>query len=185
MKLFSPGLQPYATSAVRRGVSSILQVSCGLLCLAASGCQTLELGLSRDIVRVSTFYNNQRPWLNFDQPPTNVPQGFKCTVFLSNSKSALGCVGDGVLHVEMFRVDDVPGGQPVRTPIKKWSYDVQQAAFFRVKEPGPYGLGYGLRLNWDDADVAGREIVVVMSFERRDGVIIHGVPKYLKVPRAA
>ncbi len=147
-----------------------------------SGCQTLAPQGRRDINRVSTFYNTQHLWLNFDSPPTHLPQGIKFSVFLTARDSELGVFGDGIMQIEMFRIDKSDSGEQTRTPVKKWSFDTQQAQTFRGRQRKRYGWGYGFRLNWENAEVRGHEIMIIVSFHRHDGTIIHGQPKYLKVP---
>ncbi len=150
--------------------------------LLLAGCSLAPTHLRRDIVRISPFYSTRAIWLNFEDPPTNVPQGLKFTVFLGTANQKLGMFGDGTMLVEMFRVEKDDQGKPVRVPVKKWSYNTKQCYPFRSKRRTRYGWGYGLRLPWGDVDVLGKEIVLVVSFKRLDGMIIHSQPKYLKVP---
>ena len=155
-----------------------------LLVGGAGGCRSLGIPVTqRRIIRVSTFYNTRGVWLNFDSPPTDVPEGLKFTIFLSAAGRDLGVFGDGTLIVEMFRVDRNEIGEPVRVLVKKWSFNTKQAYVFRIKEPTRYGWAYGMRLSWGDADVLGREIEVITSFKRHDGTIVYGRPMLLKVPK--
>lgn len=155
----------------------------GLLASLGTGCATTALTLHRDINRVSTFYDTLRIWLNFDSPPSSVPQGLKFSVFLTASDSELGVFGDGIIRIEMFRIDRGSNDQPLRTPVRQWSFDAQEAYPYRRKKPTRYGWAYGFRLPWGDVEVLGREILLIVSFERPDGTVIHGQPKYLKVPK--
>lgn len=157
-------------------------LSLGILSTLGTGCATPSSMDRPDIIRVSTFYNSQRLWLNFDNPPTDVPQGLKFTVFLTGTQSELGVFGDGTLHMDMFRIDYNPDGEPTRTPVRHWSFNTQEAMPYRGKRPTRYGQGYGFRIPWGDVNVHGKEIQVTVSFERLDGTIVHGQPKGLKVP---
>ncbi len=156
------------------------------LVLAASlagGCTAMGPKVSPDIIRVSTFYNKQNPWLNFDRPPRPVPGGVKFTVYLSSPDTALGVFGDGVIHVDLFRVDSDADGDPVQTPLRRWSFDKDQAYPYRVRRKSRLGWAYGFRLPWGEVDVLGKEVMFLVSFERRDGRVIYGQPVRLKVPR--
>ncbi len=152
------------------------------LFLAVTGCATLPKNVRRDIVEVSTFYNSQNLWLNFEDPPTNVPQGLRFSLFLKAAGQDLGVFGDGIIHVDMYRIERDEEGEATRTHVKKWSLDTEEAAAYRSTRTTAFGHGYGMRLNWGDADVRGHEIQLVVSFERRDGPVIRGRPWYVKVP---
>jgi len=163
----------------RRIIPALLLALAGLV---GSGCTTTLSPARKDIVRVATFFNSQRLWLNFDSPPTNEPQGLKFSVFLAASNRELGVFGDGTLHVDLFRTENAPDSPAQRVHLKRWSFNTAQAMPFRSKKPTRYGWGYGLRLPWGDVDVHGKEIQIVVSFERKDGSVISGLPRYLKVP---
>jgi len=153
-----------------------------LACLLGGGCASITNPARSDIVRVATFFNSQRIWLNFDAPPTREPQGLKFSVFLTASDRELGVFGDGTIHVDLFQTQGTPDSAANRVHLKRWSFNAEQARPFRAKKPTRYGWGYGLRLPWGDLDVRGKEIQIIVSFERRDGRVISGLPQYLKVP---
>ena len=148
--------------------------------LPAVGCATGPR-ISPDIVKVSTFYV-AAPWLNFEIARPDVPGGLKFALYLKPARYEKGAFGDGVIHVEMYRVDRAAGGQKDQTLVHRWSFDVDQAHPYRFSTEKRVGWGYGMRLNWEDADVLGREIMMVALFERRDGSIVRGRPKYFVVP---
>jgi len=172
---FSPLAEPMANLLPR--IVAILSAP-----LLLAGCSLASNHLRRDIERISPFYSTRAIWLNFEDPPTNVPEGLKFTVFLGSARETIGVFGDGTMIVEMFRVDHDDQGKAIRVSVKKWSYNTEQCYPFRSKRRTRYGWGYGLRLPWGDADVLGEEIVLVVSFKRLDGISIHSQPKYLKVP---
>jgi len=66
--------------------------------------------------------------------------------------------------------------------IKEWEFDVEAAKPFRSKKPSIQGYGYRLPLDWGELDLAGREIRVIVSFERPDGRVIESSKKDLIVP---
>ncbi len=155
--------------------------------LIGTGCISTPYRVAghRNITNVSTFYNTSSPWLNFDNPPDNVPQGLKFSVFLTASETELGVFGDGVFTIDLFLIERDEENNPIRTPITKWKYTTEQAMPFRSKRPTKYGWGYGFRLNWGDADVLGKEIMTIVSFQRASGAVVHGTPFYHKVPHRA
>ena len=53
--------------------------------------------------------------------------------------------------------------------IKEWAFDVEQAMPFRAKKKSRWGWGYGLFLTWNDLDLRGKEVRLVITFERADG----------------
>ena len=136
----------------------------------------------RDIVTVNTFYS-AKPWLNFDVPPRNVPDGFKFTLYMTGAGSARGVFGDGTIHIDMYRVETDAGGETTRPHARRWSFDTEQAYPYRAKRQVRFGRGYGFRLDWQEAEVLGKEVMIVASFERFDGRVISSQPKYLKVPK--
>jgi hypothetical protein len=151
---------------------------------ATTGCQgPTASGGRTDIVRVSTFYNTRAPFLSFQNPPDVVPQGLKFSVFLSAQHSEKGVFGDGEFVIDLYKVERDQSGEPRRQHAKKWTFNTEQAAPYRSIRRTEYGWGYGFRLNWGDIDVLGKEIMVTVSFHRKDGATVHGRAFYLKVPK--
>ncbi len=170
------------TMRVRRRPSALVFV--GLLALfTASGCATLDGRFRKNIVSVATFVDKRSPWLNFDDPPRDVPGGIKIPLYLTSHDSPLGVFGDGTLHVDMYRVDKAPDGSEEPAHLRRWTYDTQQAYMFGTRKKQRVGWGYQLMLNWGDVDVLGREVMFIVSFERLDGRMIRGKRIYFKVPR--
>lgn len=135
-----------------------------------------------DIVGVNTFYT-AKPWVNFDSPPTNIPGGFKFTLYLTGTDSTHGVFGEGTIHVDMYRVETEAGVETTRVHVRRWSFNTEQAYPYRAKRQVRFGRAYGFRLDWGNSDVLGEEIMIIASFERLDGRIISSQPKYLKVPK--
>ncbi|NOT02855.1 MAG: hypothetical protein HOP29_19825 [Phycisphaerales bacterium] len=164
---------------------SLPAIAAGAFLAAVTGCQSARVAGRSDIVRVSTFYSSQDVWLNFDQPPTLVPQGFKCSVFLTPAEGEQGAFGDGTIKFEIYRVDRDEQGAGANTLVHTESFEKERAYGYRGRIPKRYGWGYGFRIPWGEADLRGQEIMVVVSFVRKDGRTIAGQPKYFKVPMVA
>lgn len=150
------------------------------IALSAVGCATTP-SVSTDIVQVATFYN-QEPWLNFDPIPTDVPGGLRFTLYLAPTGSPKGVFGDGTIHVEMYRVERAADGKVETALVRRWSFTTDEARVYRARDKRRLGWGYGIRLDWGDVDVLGREIMVIVSFERKDGRTVRGRPKNFQVP---
>lgn len=165
-----------------QGHPSWFGIGAVILSAALTGCQTPRTAGRSDIVRVSTFYSSQDVWLNFDQPPTMEPQGFKCSVFLTPAEGEQGTFGDGTIQFNIYRVDRDGAGRGTNTLIHTESFDTERAYGYRGRVRKRFGWGYGFRIPWGDADLRGKEIMVTVSFVRKDGRTIAGQPKYFKVP---
>lgn len=150
------------------------------IALSAVGC-AITPSVSTDIVQVATLYSPE-PWLNFDPVPTDVPGGLRFTLYLAPTGSPKGVFGDGTIHVEMHRVDRTADGKAEIALVRKWSFTTDEARVYRARDKRRLGWGYGMRLDWGDVDVLGREIMVIVSFERKDGRTVRGRPKYFQVP---
>ncbi|MEE9293471.1 MAG: hypothetical protein V3W34_00695 [Phycisphaerae bacterium] len=147
------------------------------------GCAATGPRFHKDIVLVATFPDKQNPWLNFDDPPRDIPGGIKIPVYLADSRSPLGVFGDGTLCVNMYRIDRNSDGEEQPVLVRQWEFDTQHAHLYGFKERQRVGWGYQLRLNWGDADVLGREVMFLVSFKRHDGRIIQARRTFFKVPK--
>lgn len=134
-----------------------------------------------NIIAVRTF-GFKEPWISFDAEGDRNAEGFKLTVVLESGDGPQGVVGDGLLMIKMYRIDRGPGGKRMREPACEWEFTPEQATPFLSRKKREWGWGYGLRLNWGDADVYGREVEVVASFKLLDGRVIAGTPLSMKVP---
>jgi hypothetical protein len=133
-----------------------------------------------NIQKVICFFS-KNPWQSFDNQSDRNPEGFKYSLYLLNNAGD-AVFGDGVIHTELYVVDDLEGGQD-RKKIKEWSLNNDQALGYRFKNERRWGWGYGLIHQWDEIDVLGKRIEIVVSFERTDGRRIYAQTKPLLVPR--
>lgn len=155
----------------------------GLTAVAFSGCAAIDGRFRKDIVAVATFVDKRSPWLNFDDPPRDIPGGIKIPLYLTANDNPLGVFGDGALYVDMYRVDHGPDGTEEPQHLKRWTFNTKEAYLFGTRKKQRVGWGYQLMLNWGDVDVLGKEAMFIVSFKRYDGRIIRGKRIYVKVPR--
>ncbi len=138
--------------------------------------------LHENIVGVPRYFNRQNPWVNFDNPPTNTPQGMKIVVYLEAKENrGSGVYGDGILQADLYEVSFTEDGQESRQHVKNWAYDPEQASMFRG-ERTRLGLPYKLVLGWPELDLADKEIMIAISFRRKDGRLIKAQPVRMRVP---
>lgn len=151
--------------------------------LNSTGCSTAGPRFHKDIIRVATFPDKLNPWLNFDDPPRDVPGGIKITTYLVGSKSPMGVFGDGTLAVKMYRMEKGADGEELPVLERTWEFDTDEAFRYGSIERKRLGWGYGLRLNWGDADVLGKEVMFIVSFKRHDGRVIRARRTFFRVPK--
>lgn len=135
-----------------------------------------------NIIGVRKFIS-QEPWLSFNKEGVRQAEGLKATVYLESGTSGKGAFGDGILRVVLYSVhrDPQTGEETLRREYR-WDLTPRQSVPWRAKQQSVQGWGYGLRLNWGNAEVRGREIELVFQFIRRDGNIVTGEPQRLRVP---
>lgn len=136
-----------------------------------------------NVVSAVAFYKSMSPWLwNADQ--TKVSGIYVSALYLLGPKS-LGVFGDGTIRPRMFVVEPGKDGRKHTRQIKEWSFNVEEAIPFRAKEKRTLGWGYGIPLGFgDDLDVSGREIQMVICFERNDGRLVTSSKQTFLVPQS-
>jgi len=158
-------------------------VAAAVLMMCALGCRStgLTLGLdSRPVHRVVCLYDAS-PWLNLDRSGDLDPEGFSFRVFL-DAGTGRGEKLPGTLHVEMYRLERVPGvKRKQRTLVSDWHYPIDEMP--QIAKPGMLGEGYYPQLAWADKNLAGSEVDVVVSFEDTEGNVVRAPTKRLKIPR--
>lgn len=144
--------------------------------------RAMHTTLASDIIAVRRYFENN-PFLSFDDQADPNPEGFKVTYYAVSSATKKGAHGDGVIRFRMYIIEPaVDDGPSVGRLAKTWEFDPQQAMGWRVSRMSALGWPYLFHLNWGDADPYGREIRIVPEFVRRDGHVIRGSPKDLRVP---
>lgn len=136
-----------------------------------------------NVTAVVAFYKSASPfWWNADK--TRVAGIFVSAVYLVGPKG-LGVFGDGTIRPRMSVVETGKDGKQHIRLVKEWSFSVEQAVPFRAKEKKPLGWGYGIPLPLGDLDVSGREIQMVVCFERNDGRLVPSSKQTFLVPRSS
>ncbi len=155
---------------------------------ALTGCDTSSAGrsfkLHENIVTVPRFYNKENPWINFEDPPTDEPQGIKIVLYMQSPDQKLGIYGDGTIVANIYDVEKTSGGPEKRTHLKQWAFDPDQAAIFHGKR-SRLGQPYFLVLAWPELNLVGKEILIAISFQRKDGRLVKARPVHIRVPGPA
>lgn len=133
-----------------------------------------------NVVGVRKFVS-QEPWLSFNREGLRQAEGFKATVYLESGTTGRGAFGDGTLRISMYTVDRDSKGERLRLA-KRWEISPEDSIPWRARRPTQLGWGYGLRLPWGDANVAGKEVEFVFQFVRKDGAMLSAEPIRMKVP---
>ncbi len=143
--------------------------------------EVLRMPVEYNINNLAVFFNPNSSWIWTDDR-SRVIGLFVNSLYLLGHDGK-GVFGDGVIRPKLYVIEVTPEGQKKQTLFKEWSFDVEEALPFRVKKPAALGWGYGLLpLDWEDTDLSGRDIRVVVSFERRDGRMVNHRGINFRVP---
>lgn len=135
-----------------------------------------------NIIRVNKIVNSA-PWLSFDPDGTRRVDGIRITVYLEAANRPKGVFGDGTITVQMYRLEKDKLGQEAATLAQEWVLPPEKAYQWRATEESMLGKGYSLRLKWDkDANVNGKQVAVLVKYQRPDGRQIASTRQVLKVP---
>lgn len=187
-----------AMMPAQSGIRAVLLALAAAGVLLAAGCVQPEQGLGGpdgaivdtvarmptepSVVSVVAFYKSTAPWLwNADR--TRVSGIYVSALYLLGSKG-LGVFGDGIIRPRMFVVETGKDGKRQARVVKEWAFNVEEAVPFRAKEKKTLGWGYGLPLPFGDLDVSGREIQMVICFERSDGRLVTSSKQTFLVPKS-
>lgn len=137
-----------------------------------------------NIVRVNKFFS-VNPWLSFGDEVSGRVNGVSFTVYLEDAEQPKGVFGNGVIVVEMYRLDHDEEGREVPVHLQTWELPPDKAYPWRAKHVTNLGWGYGLRLPWDkNLDVEGRLVAFIIKYIRDDGRVVTSSRKVLRVPSA-
>lgn len=135
-----------------------------------------------NIIRVNKIVNSS-PWLSFDPDGTRKVDGIRITVYLEAADRPKGVFGDGTITVQMYRLEKDKAGQETAALAQEWVLPPEKAYQWRATEESMLGKGYSLRLRWDEkAKVNGKQVAVLVKYERPDGRKIASTRQVLKVP---
>ena len=130
------------------------------------------------IYRVVCFYPPNM-WQSFDQEGDLNPEGLAFVMYLLSSKTSKGTHADGLVHVKMYRIDRRPDGSTERTLVRDWTAGTSE---LRRRTPTKFGYGYDVYLHWDDLDILGQEVEIVVQYESPAGRLVQSQTKQTRVP---
>ncbi len=137
--------------------------------------------LEPNVLGVSCFYDPFNPWL-WNEDRSKV-RGIVIGALYLQGPDSKGVFGDGIIRPKMYVAQRDEKGERKWTLLKEWDFDVQKAMPFRSKRLVRPGYGYSLFLSWgDEFDLSGREIRLIVSFERSDGLTVGSSKKDFRVP---
>lgn len=135
-----------------------------------------------NVVKVVAIYTSPSPWI-WNEDKDRVLGIYVSGLYLLGPKGR-GVFGDGVIRPRIYLVETGPDGTKHPKLVRELSFTVEEAIPFRGKQPRPAGWGYGLPVSFGDLDLSGREIQVVICFERSDGGVVPSSKKTFIVPKA-
>lgn len=134
------------------------------------------------VVGVIAYYDSFNPWL-WNESKTR-PIGVDVKALYLEGPSVKGVFGDGVIRPRMYVNEPAAGGESEWKLAKEWSFDVDQAREWRSRKETAQGWGYRIPLPWEDLDLSGREIRMIILFQRSDGKTVSSAKKDFRVPGA-
>jgi len=142
--------------------------------------QVTRMPIEPSIVGVAAFYKSFDPWIWSEDKSR--PRGIRIQALYLIGPEGKGKFGDGVIQPKMYNLEQTEDGglQPVL--IREWAFDVELALPFRTKAEWALGWGYLLPLTWDDLDLRGKEIRMIVNFIRPDGLVVKSRKKDFRVP---
>jgi len=141
-----------------------------------------RMPLEPNIVRVAAYYPPYDPWI-WNETRTHV-RGIVISALYLEGPDVLGVFGDGIIRPRLYVLSG--SGKEAGEPqlVREWSFDPEQAMPYRSRKRTLLGFGYRFHLLWgDELDLSGKDIRVVIVFERRDGMLIYSGKKDFRVPR--
>jgi hypothetical protein len=179
-----------ATMRSRRYRCRRAGLGCGLALLAlafAAGCEVPgpDVGpqLRDDIVAIQQ-YPPTDPWLRDDEGRIT---GLRTRIYLlpaaREEEVPKGVFVPGLIQASLYALTPRADGSYERQLVHEWSFDEREAAGYRISHPSVMGQSYGLLLRWpSNLDLAGREIQIMLSYQRKDGETIARRGTRFRVP---
>ncbi len=139
--------------------------------------------LRDDIVAIQQ-YPPTNPWLRDEEGRV---VGLLTRVYFLPSagqqETPKGVFVPGVIKAALYAMLPRDDGSFERVLVTEWSFDQNEAQGLRINRPSVMGESYGLVLRWpNSAGIAGREIQVVLSYQRLDGESIARRGTRFRVP---
>jgi hypothetical protein len=131
---------------------------------------------------VAAYYPPYNPWV-WNDTRTHV-RGIVISALYLEGPNVLGVFGDGIIRPRLYVLGEDGDKNSKPQLVKEWSFEPEEAMPFRSKKRTMLGRGYRLHLIWgDELDLSGKDIRMVVVFERRDGVLLYSGKKDFQVPR--
>lgn len=136
-----------------------------------------------NIIGVVAYYSPSNPWLWSDD--RSRVEGVRVQALYLVGPHEKGVFGDGVVRPKIY-VRDRSVADPAHQwkLAREWAFYPEDLLLYRTKKPTIQGYGYLLPLRWgNEIDLSGREIRIVINYERTDGLFPRPSSKDLRVPR--
>lgn len=148
----------------------------------ATASETERMTADPTVTRVVAYYDPFNPWM-WDESRSQVKGIVVNRLYLAGGTDGLGVFGDGTIRPRVFILDnDRTNPKPPRL-LKEWSFNVEQALPFRRTTRSVQGQSYSLPLAFDPGtDLAGKEVRIIVTFERSDGMVVQSGKKDFRVP---
>jgi hypothetical protein len=143
--------------------------------------QIARQGTESHIIGVIAYYPSYTHWIWTEE--RDRVSGLKVGALYLEGPGGKGVFGDGVIRPKLYVRQKQTGDSTQEWQlVKEWSFDALAAFPLRTKKPTVQGDGYMLPLSWNDLNLGGHEIRLVITYERSDGHVVRSRPKYWRVP---
>lgn len=138
-----------------------------------------------NVLEVKAFWDAYSPFVK--SADSSKVQGLMIKVLYLLGPQQKGVFGDGIIRPRLYLMQrDAYGKAMEPRLIREWEFDVERATAHRVVKYAQLGWAYAfIPLEWGkEMDLTGREVRVIISFERSDGRVVSSRPKDIKIPRS-
>jgi len=135
-----------------------------------------------NVTGVAVFYDGYNPFLWSEDKSKACGILIKALYLIG--PEGRGVFGDGVINPKLYVAEKSPDGGKNWKFVKEWRFDINQAMRYRSKKQTVGGWGYLLPLPWGDEDYGGREIRMIVTYQRSDGISFSSSKKDFRVPVA-
>jgi len=146
--------------------------------------EVMRMPLEKNVVSIASFYDPYNPW-RWSEDHSRI-QGIVIKALYLVGPNSLGVFGDGVIRPRMYLLDTSKSNPQPPKLLKEWSFNPEEAMPLRAKKRTAMGWGYRFDLLWgDEFNLVGKEIRMIVTFERADGTVCHSNKKDYRVPTSA
>lgn len=126
-------------------------------------------GTETVILDVVAYYTTPIKW-RWNQDRTRVHGVIVGALYLMGP-SGKGVFGDGLIQPKLYvRNPTIRDAEKEWVLTKEWEFTPEQMMDMRSLRPTVQGYGYMLPLDWGDLDLSNRQIRIVISYKRSDGM---------------